>query len=167
MEIVSRRPGTPASIPPDMKLSLRPATEEDFDYCREVHHAAYRPWVVAQFGKWEEEEQDRFFRESWQRWPYEIIEVDASPCGYYAVEKTVEATHIREFALHPNYQGRGIGAAFLRSFVARFHFADRPVRLRAFKANQEAISFYRHIGFTETGSTDTQLLFEWTRASVR
>ena len=144
-----------------MNLKSRRATEEDFAFARAVHHSSYREWVVDQFGAWDEDFQNRFFRESWDRWPYEIIEVDNHPVGFCAVEHAHDATHVREFALHPEFQSRGIGAAYLRSLVHEFHSPQKPVRLRAFKANQDAIAFYKRIGFVQTGATDLQLLFEW------
>src|SRR5215212_4472750 len=109
-----------------MNLTLRRAMEEDFAFAKAVHHWAYRRWVVEQFGPWDEAVQDRFFRESWDRWPYEIIEVDGGPSGYCAVEQAVEATHVREFAIHPELQGQGIGRTLLRSLVREFHRQEKP-----------------------------------------
>src|SRR4051812_19237839 len=129
-----------------MDIRLRRATEEDFAFARAVHHSSYRDWVVEQFGAWDESLQDRFFRESWDRWAYDIIEIDNCPVGFCAVEHADDATHLREFALHPKFQGKGIGAAWLRSLVREFHRPEKPIRLRAFKANHDAISFYKHIG---------------------
>src|SRR4051794_4542203 len=104
-----------------MPFKLRPATENDFAFARAVHHSSYREWVVDQFGAWDEALQDRFFQESWDKWRYDIIEMDGHPVGYSAVEHADDATHLREFALHGEFQGRGIGAAFLRSLVKECH----------------------------------------------
>ncbi|QIF02716.1 N-acetyltransferase [Roseimicrobium sp. ORNL1] len=144
-----------------MTLKLRRATVEDFPFAKAVHHSSYREWVVDQFGAWDEGLQDRYFQESWDRWPYDIIEIDGRPVGFSAVEHAHDATHLREFALHGEFQGRGIGAAYLGSLVNEFHRPQKPVRLRVFKANQRAIALYRRIGFAETGTTDLQVLFEW------
>ena len=144
-----------------MRLSRHPATRHDFEFARTVHHEAYRSWVVAQFGPWDEAAQDRFFKECWERQPHEIIEADGRACGYCSIEKTDEATHLREFAIDRRFRGRGIGGQFLRSLVSEFGLRGKPFRLRVFEANTRAIAFYRRIGFVETGATEKQLLFEW------
>jgi len=75
-----------------MNFKLRPATDNDFAFARAVHHSAYREWIVDQFGVWDEDVQDRFFREGWERWPYRNIEIDGRPVGYSAVEHAHDAT---------------------------------------------------------------------------
>ena len=144
-----------------MNLTRRAATEADYEYAKHVHDVAYREWTVAQFGPWNQEVQDKFFDESWQRYNYEIFLLDDQPCGYCAVDFYDDEVRVREFAVDPEFQGEGIGTAFLDSLITQFHSETTPVRLNAFKANTSAIGFYLRYGFTQTGESDTQLHFEW------
>ena len=148
-----------------MKIACRPAQEGDFEIARRIHHTAYRSWVIDQFGPWNDETQDRFFRESWEQWPYEMIEIDGIPCGYIAFEDAEDATHIREFAIQEECQGRGIGTGQLRRLIDRSEIHQKPLKLRAFKKNASAQKLYRRLGFIETGETELQIEFEWPLSS--
>ena len=46
-----------------MDLKLRPATADEKDFCRQVHHLAYRDVVERQFGRWDESQQEVYFNE--------------------------------------------------------------------------------------------------------
>ena len=53
--------------------------------------------------------------------------------------------------VHPNHQGRGIGAALLNQAKA---LAPDGLKLRTFEANHGAIRFYEAHGFTTSETTD-------------
>lgn len=144
-----------------MEITLRAASKDDYEFARGIHHSAYRDWTIAQFGSWDLELQDRFFAESWDRWNYQIIRGDGTDCGYCAVESNAKEVHLREFAIRPERQGKGVGTAYLRMLIRDVQNAGKPLRLRAFRANKRAIALYKQLGFLQTGQTDLQYLFEW------
>lgn len=75
-----------------MDIALRPATKNDKDFARGVHHRAYHDVVVTQFGDWDEVAQDKFFATGWAKPGHEIVLVDDTPCGYVRYKK-----HLRKF----------------------------------------------------------------------
>lgn len=144
-----------------MTITTRPATDADTHFARNVHHGAYREIVIRQFGPWREQEQDQRFLGDWTAGYFDIIMVDGTPCGYAAVEDRADDIHVRELVIHPAHQGKGVGAIFLRSIIARAKERHVPVRLGTFHENHRALAFYKRLGFQETGNTEIHILMEW------
>jgi ribosomal protein S18 acetylase RimI-like enzyme len=143
-----------------MELTRRPAHESDTSFAREVHHRAYREVVEQQFGLWVEEQQDRYFESDWVGPTFEIVLCDGIPCGYVCIEDRDDDIHIREIALMPEYQGRGIGSSILREVLERARAHRVPVKLGTFHKSR-ALGLYRGLGFREIGRTETHVLLEW------
>jgi len=143
-----------------MDVTTRSATEADLNFARQTHHAAYRDVVIRQWGQWDEEMQDRFFDKDWGDAHFDVILADGTACGYLSVEDRVDAVHVVELVLCPEYQGRGIGTIVLRSVIARAVKRVRHVRIRTCLENHRAQSFYRRLGFREIGRDETHVLME-------
>ncbi len=144
-----------------MHLNRRPATEVDYDFARRVHHEAYHDVVLRQFGRWVEDEQDRYFAASWTKHPHEIVLRDGEPCGFVAIYDRDEAVVFSELVILPAFQGRGIGTALLREQIERARERGVPVSLSVLHENHRAAALYRRLGFHETGKTETHYLMEW------
>jgi len=143
-----------------MNISKRPALDADTDFARSVHHQAYRDVVVRQYGVWEEEAQDDFFKSDWDPPAFEVILCDGMPCGYTRVEDHGIDIHVRELVISPQFQGRGIGTQILRGVIDRAKVRQVPVRLGTQHANR-AVELYRRLGFREFDRTGTHILMEW------
>jgi len=60
--------------------------------------------------------------------------------------------------LLPRLQGRGYGRQLIQTLTAALRErGSRGVHLHVTPGNQRAVSFYRHVGFTELPATDTHL----------
>ncbi len=143
-----------------MKVSTREATAADMTYACATHHAAYREVVVAQFGSWDERLQDGFFNDVWRGGGVEILKIDGVNCGYVLVMPEEAAIRLVELVVHPDWQRRGIGSAFLEQLMARAAGRRVPLRLKVLQKN-EAVQLYKRLGFVEEGRTDTHLLLKW------
>jgi len=143
-----------------MELTRRPATADDTELARRVHHEAYREVVKRQFGPWDEARQDRFFADNWARNAFEIVLYDGVPCGYVRVEERADDIVVSELVIRPEFQGRGIGSAILRETIERARARGVPVHLGTHLQNR-AVGLYRRLGFRETGRTATHILMEW------
>ncbi len=142
-----------------MKITRRPATDEDIEFARATHHAAYRELVERQFGYWDEAEQDAFFADDWHG-DRDLIVADGVACGYVCIEDRADDVHVRELVVAPEFQGRGIGSSVLRDAMDRAAARGVPVRLGTARQNR-ALALYRRLGFRETGETDTHVLLTW------
>jgi ribosomal protein S18 acetylase RimI-like enzyme len=143
-----------------VEITRRRALPSDAELARRVHHDAYREAVERQFGAWDEARQDRFFAAAWAAAEHEILLCDGVPCGYVCVEEHADHVLVREIAVAPAFQGRGIGSAVLRETQARARARGVPVRLGTFLTNRAA-ALYRRLGFRETGRSTTHIGFEW------
>ena len=143
----------------------RAATETDRAFARRTHHLAFRDLVERQFGPWVEEQQDDFFESAWRAAAHEIVLSDGVPCGYVCVEDRAAEVHLRELAVLPIYQGRGIGTSVLESVLTHARVRRVPVRLGTHLANRAA-NLYRRVGFHQIGTTATHRLFEWRPADA-
>ena len=143
-----------------MNITTRPAAETDAAFAREAHHGAYRDVVIRQFGAWDEQVQDGFFERSWEDHRHEIILHDGVPCGYTSVEFNDDYVHVREFVIHPAFQGQGLGTAFLQGVCAQAAARGLPIKLGVFHQNR-AVAFYRRLGFREYARTEMHILMEW------
>ena len=129
-------------------MELVAANEEDLEFGRRVHHAAYREMVTKQYGAWDEAVQDGFFERTWARHAHNIITADdGTRCGYCAIECTEEAVILREIALLPEWQGRGIGSQLITSLVEEAAGRGVVARLNVMKTNEAAKRLYLRLGF--------------------
>ena len=143
-----------------MKITTRPATIQDKEFARDVHHLAYRDVVERQFGTWNEAIQDQVFENKWAHARFTILLVDEEPCGVVDVENQTEEIHIHELVIHPHFQGNGIGTVFLQQVIDRSKSQNVPAKLRVLLKNR-AIALYQRLGFREFDSTETHILMEW------
>jgi ribosomal protein S18 acetylase RimI-like enzyme len=143
-------------------MQIRPSTEEDFTFLRDLHHRAYRDLIVRQFGAWNDEAQDAFFEQSLREAPFAIIEHDGTRIGAIAVREDTEALHIIELQILPEWQNRGIGTALVREQLEAAESRRKPVRLRVLRQNR-ARELYERLGFAITGQTQTHYFMAWSR----
>jgi len=150
-----------------MKTVRRPALKSDKDFCRQIHHRAYRTVCERQFGPWNERVQDDFFEKDWNANAegFEILLCDGVPCGYLRVEVSLDRVQVHEIVIDPGFQNRGIGTFFMRQIMAQAQTLSLPLHLQTLHQNR-AFEFYRRIGFKETGRTGTHTLLEWEPAET-
>ncbi len=109
-----------------------------------------RPYVEQIWG-WDEEFQERRFRESYDHTETQVVVVDGQAIGLLGVSEREGATFIDQIEIVPDYQGRGIGTALINEVLAR----GRPVELAVLKVNVDARRLYERLGFRVTCETDS------------
>ena len=132
----------------------------DYEFCRNVHHSAYREVVIRQFGSWDESMQDGFFREGLNRAPHKIVEIDGTPIGVVSTEIKPDCLYLSELQLLPEYQGQGIGSLIVKEQMAVAKSLNLPLRLVVLRENR-AQDLYRRLGFMTTGTTEIHVKMEW------
>ena len=96
-----------------MKITTRKPLRNEKEFVRRIHHAGYHDVVVAQFGTWDETRQDSFFEKKWSNSHLQILVVDNESCGFATVEENEQEVCLVELVVHPEFQGQGIGTAYL------------------------------------------------------
>lgn len=142
-----------------MTLSFIPATGDEKEFCRQLHHAAYRDVIVRQFGAWNEPLQDSFFENTFKS-SGEIILWNGDAVGFLAKGIFPDHVFLSELQLLPEYQGRGVGTRIIRQIQEEAAQLKRPIRLQVLRENK-ARELYERLGFTTSGETGTHVLMEW------
>lgn len=129
---------------------VRQATPGDRDALYRIKREAFRPYVE-QLRGWNEEFQERRFRENYDHTRTQAVLVHGHIIGYLRVSERESATFIDDIEIVPDYQGKGIGTALINNIVAQ----GRRVELDVLKANVDARRLYERLGFRVTGETET------------
>lgn len=133
------------------------AAEADYETVRAIHHVAYRDMVIRQYGAWQDDVQDEFFRKTWLRQPHHLVCVDGEVRGYCCIHEDDRSIRIREFAVLPDHQRQGIGSGVLERLIERATLARKEMKLNVMKTNESARRLYEHAGFIVLGENVTHL----------
>jgi ribosomal protein S18 acetylase RimI-like enzyme len=133
-----------------MSVRLRPATAEDSGLCYRLHRAAMRPYVERVWG-WDEAVQAEFHRARFDPARTRIVAVDGRDVGVLIVHDEPDAVYLGRIAVHPRWQGRGIGTGIIRDLLADAAARGRPVTLDVLVVNDRARALYERLGFREVG----------------
>lgn len=144
-----------------MDLSLRAATDEDFDFLLHLHEKTMRPYVEVTFGPWDAEWQDAYFRQHFHPQRIQIIRVDGQDAGMIAIQERTEEIYIVNIEIAPEYQRKGIGSRVIQNLLTDAEKKEKPVALQVLKANIRARSLYQRLGFGVTGENDTHYIMAY------
>lgn len=135
-----------------MIYELRTITEQDYDFIYQVKKDAYKKYVEINFGGWDEEQQQEFFKkfiETYKEGAY-IITFNGMDIGFYNESQTDSIYEIGNICIIPEYQNQGIGTAILQDVIEKH--ADKEIRLQYFKQNPVG-RLYERQGFEPCGET--------------
>jgi ribosomal protein S18 acetylase RimI-like enzyme len=104
----------------------------------ELMKASYREHVVATWGSWDEADQRRRFSKRFERGGEQILLVEDNRIGVLAVEEGPTRVVLANIEIAPDWRGRGLGTAILRSVVADARANRLPVTLQVLKVNKRA-----------------------------
>lgn len=141
-------------------ITLRPATNLDYDWLRRLHHATMRESVEHIWG-WDEAEQDEYFRAHFDPSRLQIIVLEGQDVGAVEVERRPDAIVLANIQIVPESQNRGIGSALIRDLQRQAQSVGVPVTLQVNRVNR-AREAYERLGFVQTGETETHYLMRWT-----
>jgi GNAT superfamily N-acetyltransferase len=139
-----------------VSYSLREATAEDFDFARGVKLEGLRPYIEKLWG-WDDETEERQFRENFDPATATIISGEHGNVGYYELVDRGFELFLAGLYIDARFRGRGLGTAVLRDLKALARARQLPLALRVLKPNP-ARRLYERLGFRVTRSTKTHLL---------
>ena len=140
-------------------LTLRKAAPNDSEFAYCAKRAAFREYVEKVWG-WDEEEQRRLHEQHFGAQDFRVIALGASDIGILATVAGPDCVKVNQLFLLPEHQGKGIGRRCMLMIIEEARRLHLPVRLRVLKVNPRALAFYKRLGFTCTGETDTHDLME-------
>ena len=127
-------------------ISLRPATPADSEFCFQLHKAAMRPYITAIWG-WDEAVQRDFHDREFKPDRWQIITADGADVGILIVEYRPSEVYLARIELHPDLQGRGIGAHLIQLLLDDADRRGQYLVLDVFAINKRAQALYQRLGF--------------------
>lgn len=141
--------------PGTVEYILRPAHQSDLEPMMAIAHEAFRPTVEAVRG-WDQQKEERGFKDHFVPEHIKIIEVGGIPAGYYCLEKCEHYDFLGGIYLSAKHRGQGLGSAVLKETI---DLLNKALRLRVYKCSK-AISLYRRIGFEVIEELDDRYVME-------
>ena len=140
------------------ELSIRKADATDSDFVFAVKKAAFREYVEQVEG-WNDTHQRELHNKRFDTQDFRIIQFQGNDIGFFSTFCTSDSLKIHQFFIHPEYQGRGIGAVCMTSILADANAAGKAVNLQVLKINIRGIAFYQRLGFSivDEDSTHVQM----------
>jgi ribosomal-protein-alanine N-acetyltransferase len=125
-------------------ITLRPISDADIPAVIAVDRAAFTPhW-------WQGE--TTMLRRKAAASHFVVGETMEGVVGYIEGESLLSLAHINRIAVHPRYQGRGVGALLLHDALDEFwRLGAERVTLNTQSDNDSSQRLYRHFGFKPTG----------------
>ena len=127
-------------------ISLRRATPADSEFCFQLHKAAMGPYVTGIWG-WDERVQRDFHEREFNSDRWQIITADGADIGILIVEYRPTEVYLARIELHPDLQGRGIGAHLIQRLLGDADRRGQHVVLDVLSHNSRAQAFYQRHGF--------------------
>ncbi len=136
--------------------SLRPATEEDYDFLFALHRAAMRDYIETIWG-WHDDWQQEYFRRKFDPLPRQVIQYEGHDAGVVVVEHRPDEIYLSLIELSPEFQRRGIGTQVINDIKAAAHDAGLPMTLHVLRTNDPARRLYERLGFRVIGVEEDRL----------
>ena len=142
------------------KYVIRPAVDQDLQFCQSLHHKAYKVYISVIWG-WDEELQNKMFQDSFIIEGTWIISLGKQNIGYYKLNETEDNIYFCDIILDQNFQGIGIGSSILKAIIEASKAKNKVINLGVFKMNQRAMMLYRRFGFKVVEETQTHYMMKF------
>ena len=143
-----------------MNIDVRAATRRDQDCLYRLYGLALRSYIERIWG-WDEAWQRQDFDQHFVPEHTQVALVGGNVVAMLQWEERREAIYIRQMAVLPEHQGKGIGRTVLQRVLARAAESGRGAALRVFKINVRARELYERLGFTTDRESDTHYSMCW------
>jgi ribosomal protein S18 acetylase RimI-like enzyme len=141
-------------------MNLRPAEDDEEGELFEIHRAVFRSHIEQLWG-WDETWQRSNFAAERASSTTSAIWLDALIIGYLQLRDEGTRIYVRNIALLPDFQGRGIGTRLMKELQTKAAARGIPLELSVFRTNAPARRFYERLGFERTRDTMTHHELSW------
>jgi GNAT superfamily N-acetyltransferase len=156
-------------------VTLRPATDDDYDFMRQLY-AATRAEEMERFPFGDAEKrafldqqfaaQFEHYRVHYPTCERNIIERAGVPIGRLWVDEWRDQIRLVDIALMPDARGAGVGSRLLHEVLDRGAKAGKPVTIHV-EAFNPALRLYKRLGFEQVDTNGVYLLMRWTPAQAK
>lgn len=134
-----------------MPLALRPALQQDFEYCRRLYFAEMK-WIIEELHL-DQAAQEVSFQQQWDRTQVRIIMFDDVDIGWLQTVMQAHELFIAQMFVDRPFQRKGIGTEVMKRLLREATQLNRAVRLNVVKINP-ARRLYERMGFRVTHEDD-------------
>ena len=142
------------------EVSLRPATADDSEFACRTTRESMHEYVLATWGRWNEEEVRQRSSENIAEGLTQVIELENTAIGIQVVERAPDSIHLLQIFILPEYQRRGIGSMLIERLLAEARSARLPLRLSVLRVNP-AFALYQRMGFKVVDATPERYFMEY------
>jgi ribosomal protein S18 acetylase RimI-like enzyme len=130
------------------EAALRPAAPADSEFCFQLHKAAMGEYITAIWG-WDEHVQRDFHARAFNPGRWQIITAGGADIGMIDVEHRPAEIYLARIEIHPDHQGRGIGARLITALIDEAGKKGQDLVLDVLTVNRRAHALYQRLGMTE------------------
>ena len=138
----------------EREYKFRRFTMNDYEYVYTLKKMAYIDYVIANWGKWDEDAQKEYFKRFVNKYKdtMYIITYDNNDVGFYNDDFLENGNYeIGNICIDETYRGRGIGTKILLDILEKYKEYD--IELQYFKQNRVG-ELYKRLGFVDNGETN-------------
>jgi ribosomal protein S18 acetylase RimI-like enzyme len=157
------------------EVTLRPVGPADAEFLLRVYAStrseelAPVPWSSEQkdaFLRQQFEAQGAYWRETYPKADFAVVEVDGGPAGRLYVNRGPDEIRLVDIALLPEYRRGGIGTGLIRELLAEAETRSLPVTIHVEVFNP-ARALYERLGFEWVADRGAYVLMQWRPAAAR
>ena len=140
---------------------LRPASEQDFEQLLALRIAAMRP-SLERLGRFDPQRARERLRAGFDPAYTRIITAGGADIGFVAVRPLPESPAagllLDHLYLHPDWQGRQLGARVLQQVIVEADLAGLPLHVGALRGS-DANRFYQKHGFVQSSDSEWDIYY--------
>lgn len=122
-------------------------TDDDYEFVYETKKQAYKKYVEANWGEWNEDKQREMFADFIKTYgdKIQMIMLGYNKIGFYHGEDIGDNKYeLGNICIIPEYQGKGLGTKILKEIISEQ--SGKDIYLRYFKQNP-VVRLYKRLGF--------------------
>jgi len=127
---------------------------------RSLHLAGLPDAAVDQLITFQHRSQTATHRGMYPNAIYSIIEFGGGEVGRFIEQDETDVVYFVDFALFPEHQARGLGAALTRALMEEWAGRGRGTRVEVMINNEPCLKMCRELGFTQRGQPDDRAFVE-------
>ena len=134
-----------------MQMVLRPALQQDFDYCRRIYFAEMN-WIIEELHL-DPAAQQVSFQQQWDPTQVRIMVLDGADAGWLQTITQAHELFIAQMFVDRPLQRKGVGTEVIKRLIGEATQLNRTVRLNVVKINPVR-RLYERLGFRVTHEDD-------------